>query len=140
MSAASENMNRTDEVVDRVYMLGGTDDMAAGVRSADPDEVERLFRLNDAVLADEIRQWGALPDPEPVDAVPEDAELDAQAEALLERAADDQEILAAVGGDPFLAARLFRLESARDPNSPELLADLAKIAEIAYEPPTKAGA
>lgn len=132
----NEIADRTEEVADRLYQLGATDDLVANVLTWDGDQIEKLRRMNDVRLRALVREaLTAGPTeavgPAPAVALPTEAELDDAALGLLAGSEDDA--LEAVGDDDELAARLFRLESAGAAR-PDLLDALAAIADIDYEP------
>lgn len=141
---ASENARHRDEVIDRLHQLGADEEMVAAVRGADDDTIERLRRSNDQMLATEIANTRAAveahADAEYIEEVEDDREMteeekDAAAGELLAAAGDDEQVVAAVGADAELAARLFRLESEQADPSVYLLEALARTAGIDYQPP-----
>lgn len=141
LMAPGEMQNTRDEIIDRLYQLGASDQMAQAVRDApegDP-EIERLRRANDVVLAAEIaHHQRPAPSEEEIETggyVATQEDLDASAADLLAAATSDDDVIALVGSDADLAARLFRLEDAAADPSPGLLQALAAVAGIDYTVP-----
>lgn len=138
-----EVRTRLQEVVERITLLGGSDEQLAWVKKewADmqPDEQEALFRANDAVLGQQIRdgQREAAEELASQSSTPvTDAALREHAEGVKSQEDEDLELLGLrietimeqVGDDPEIAYRLHELEAAAHQPRKTLLAALEAIA------------
>lgn len=141
--AALEVRTRLQEVVERITLLGGSDEQLAWVKKewADmqPDEQEALFRANDAVLGQQIRdgQREAAEEVASQSSTPvTDAALREHAANVKSQEDEDLELLGLrvetimdqVGDDPECAYRLHELEAGAHQPRKTLLAALAAIA------------
>jgi hypothetical protein len=148
ITTPTEVSGRWNEVEERLYALGATDELVDDMRAQwgkmTTAQQDRIRRLNDVLLRREIvlalraadsGEELDEPDPEfePYSELPSEDEIDEAASALLDKT-DEGEILEALGTDVDLADRLFRLELAREGSRDGLLEAFAAVAGFQYDP------